>query len=92
MRPLLFLVGILVLIVPEVLRVYYIMPFPSSQEDLATDLRQVDIAYWLHTNIWWVRLVGLALIIRPCLHYISSTSSSWRTRCSCRWNTSRWRP
>lgn len=70
MRPLLFLAGILLLIVPEVLRVYYIMPFPGSQEDVATDLRQVDIAYWLHTNIWWVRLVGLALIIRPCLHYI----------------------
>lgn len=45
MRPLLFLAGILLLIVPEVLRVYYIMPFPGSQEDVATDLRQVDIAY-----------------------------------------------
>ncbi|MBK9288713.1 MAG: DUF3179 domain-containing protein [Flavobacteriales bacterium] len=70
MRPLLFLLGILLLLVPEILRVYYIMPFPGSQEDVATDLRQVDIAYWLHTNIWWVRLVGLALIIGPCLHYI----------------------
>jgi hypothetical protein len=70
MRPLLFLVGILVLIVPEVLRVYYIMPFPGSQEDVATDLRQVNIAYWLHLNIWWVRLIGLALVVVPCLHYI----------------------
>ena len=70
MRPLLFLLGILLLLVPEILRVYYIMPFPGSQEDVATDLRQVNIAYWLHTNIWWVRLIGLALIIGPCLHYI----------------------
>ncbi len=70
MRPLLFLAGILILIVPEILRVYYIMPFPGSQEDVATDLRQVDLAYWLHSNIWWLRLIGLALIIGPCLHYI----------------------
>lgn len=70
MRPLLFLLGILLLLVPEILRVYYIMPFPGSQEDVATDLRQVDIAYWLHTNIWWVRLIGLVLIIGPCLHYL----------------------
>jgi hypothetical protein len=65
MRPLLFLVGILLLIVPEILRVYYIMPFPGSQEDVATDLRQVNIAYWLHLNIWWVRLIGVALVAWP---------------------------
>lgn len=70
MRPLLFLAGILLLIVPEILRVYYIMPFPGSQEDVATDLRQVNIAYWLHTNIWWVRLIGLVLVVGPCLHFI----------------------
>lgn len=67
-----FLFGIAMLIVPEFLRVYFIMPFPGSQEDVATDLRQVDIAYWLHQNIWWVRLIGLALVIAPVFHY-------WRT-------------
>ncbi len=70
MRPLLFLLGVLLLLVPEFLRVYYIMPFPGSQEDVATDLRQVDIAYWLHTNIWWVRLIGLALLAGPFIHYL----------------------
>jgi hypothetical protein len=70
MRPLLFFIGVLVLLVPEILRVYYIMPFPGSQEDVATDLRQVDIAYWLHTNIWWVRLIGLALLMGPFIHYL----------------------
>ncbi|MBP7514643.1 MAG: DUF3179 domain-containing protein [Flavobacteriales bacterium] len=70
MRALLFLLGVLLLIVPEFLRVYYIMPFPGSQEDVATDLRQVNIAYWLHTNIWWVRLIGLALLIGPFIHYL----------------------
>ncbi len=65
-----FLLGLLLLIVPEVLRVYYIMPFPGSQEDVATDLRQVNIAYWLHHNVWWLRLLGLALVVGPSLHYL----------------------
>lgn len=68
MRPLLFSLGVLVLLVPEILRVYYIMPFPGSQEDVATDLRHVDMAYWLHTNIWWVQLIGLALLVDPFIH------------------------
>ena len=72
-----FLLGILLMIVPEVLRVYFIMPFPGSQEDpawagqvVATDLRQVTIAYWLHKNVWWLRLLGLALAARPALHHL----------------------
>ena len=77
MRALLFLLGALLLIVPEILRVYYIMPFPGSQEDVATDTRQVDIAYWLHTNIWWVRLIGLALLIGPFVYYMKN-SSVWK--------------
>jgi len=77
MRALLFLLGVLLLIVPEILRVYYIMPFPGSQEDVATDLRQVDIAYWLHTNIWWVRLIGLAILVGPFIHYLRK-GNGWK--------------
>lgn len=58
------------LLVPEILRVYYIMPFPGSQEDMPTDDRQVSIAYWLHNNIWWVRLIGLGFVIGPFVHYM----------------------
>lgn len=65
-----FCLGILLLTLPEILRVYYIMPFPHSQEDVATDLRQVNIAYWLHHNIWWVRLVGVASLVGPFIHYM----------------------
>lgn len=77
MRPLSLLTGLLLLIVPDVLRVYFIMPFPGSQEDpawagqvVATDLRQVDMAYWLHHHVWWLRLLGLALVVGPALHYL----------------------
>lgn len=74
MRALLFILGVLLLIIPEFLRVYYIMPFPGSQENVATDLRQVDMAYWLHTNIWWIRLVGLALVLEPFWHFMRKGS------------------
>lgn len=77
MRVLLFCLGILLITLPEILRVYYIMPFPGSQEDVATDLRQVNIAYWLHKNIWWVRLVGAALLIGPFVHYMKR-GGLWR--------------
>ena len=80
MRVAAFLLGTLLLVVPEILRVYYIMPFPGSQEDVATDLRQVNIAYWLHTNIWWVRLIGLALLLGPFLHYLRK--GNWWKRIS----------
>lgn len=70
MRTLAFLAGLLLLLVPEVLRVYFIMPFPGSQEDMATDLRQVDMAYWLHRNVSWLRLLGVALVAGPALHHL----------------------
>ncbi|MBK6753828.1 MAG: DUF3179 domain-containing protein [Flavobacteriales bacterium] len=70
MRAIQFLAGVLLLLVPEILRVYYIMPFPGSQEDVATDLRQVTIAHWLHNHIWWVRLIGLALLAGPFIFYL----------------------
>jgi len=44
------------------------MPFPGSQEGVATDLRQVDLAYWLHHHVWWLRLLGLAFVVGPALH------------------------
>ena len=77
MRAPLFLLGLFLLIVPEILRVYYIMPFPGSQEGVATDLRQVDIAYLLHTNIWWVRLIGLAILVGPFIHYLRK-GNGWK--------------
>ncbi|MBK6343819.1 MAG: DUF3179 domain-containing protein [Flavobacteriales bacterium] len=70
MRPQLFLTGILLLVVPEFLRVYFIMPFPGSQQDVPGDARQVEIAYWLHNHIWWLRMIGLALIAGPTVHYL----------------------
>src|ERR1041385_7955590 len=67
LRLLLFLVGLVVLVVPEFLKVYYIMPFPGSQED-----ETIRLAYMLHNNIWLFRLLGIALIAWPTWGYLRS--------------------
>src|SRR5690242_4345550 len=73
-RLLLFLAGIIILVVPEFLKVYYIMPFPGSQED-----ETIRVAYMLHNNIWWFRILGVALIAWPTWTYLRSGKiwTSW---------------
>ncbi|HEY3404234.1 MAG TPA: DUF3179 domain-containing (seleno)protein [Ohtaekwangia sp.] len=63
MKGLLFFIGILVLILAEVFKVYFIMPFPGSQQS-----NTVDLAYFLHTNIQWIRVVGILMIAYPVFH------------------------
>jgi hypothetical protein len=69
-----FIAGIALLLVLEVLRVYFIMPFPGSQRREA-----VDIAYFLHTNMFWLRTIGLLIIFFPVIHYywMGSRLSKW---------------
>ena len=60
MRILLLSVGLLFLIVIEILRVYFIMPFPGSQR-----AETIEVAYFIHNNIVWFRLIGLLLVAYP---------------------------
>lgn len=53
MKPLFFILSVLFLVLLEAARVYFIMPFPGSQRQ-----ETIDIAYWLHNNISWLRLIG----------------------------------
>jgi hypothetical protein len=62
MRTVLLIFGLLLLFAVEILRVYFIMPFPGSQQS-----NTIDIAYWLGRNILWLRILGLLLIIIPAL-------------------------
>ena len=48
---------LLVLFLAEIFRVYFVMPFSGSQRN-----ETVDIAYWLNTNIVWIRLLTLVVI------------------------------
>lgn len=58
-------VGLIFVFALEILRVYFIMPFPGSQRH-----DTVGFAYFLDRNIIWLRMVGLALVIWPLLFYL----------------------
>jgi hypothetical protein len=53
MKKLLLIICLLYLILLEIFRVYFIMPFPGSQRN-----ETIELAYWLHSNIGWMRLIG----------------------------------
>src|SRR5436190_21334150 len=59
-----FTAGIIILIAIEILKVYFIMPFPGSQES-----DTIDIAYFLHNNAIYLRLIGILLILFPSIYY-----------------------
>ena len=68
MKSFLLLSGFLLLILSEILRVYFIMPFPGSQK-----LDVVETAYWLDQNINWIRLILMVLLIYPLADVIRRT-------------------
>jgi len=65
MQRLLLIFGLLLLFAIEILRVYFIMPFPGSQK-----ADTIDLAYFIHRNRIWLRLLGLALVIVPLYRYL----------------------
>jgi Protein of unknown function (DUF3179) len=66
MSRLLFIIGILLLILTEILRVYFIMPFPGSQQS-----NTIDLAYFIDRYKWILRIVGLLLVARPAYRLFS---------------------
>ena len=75
-RSLQLLAGLLLLVALEVLRVYFIMPFPGSQRS-----ETIDVAYFLHHNIFYFRIIGLLIILFPAIHFLwlGTTLSKWLT-------------
>ena len=52
----LFTILVVVLFALEILRVYFIMPFPGSQRG-----GSLALAYFLNRWIWWIRIPGWAV-------------------------------
>lgn len=53
------------LFVPEILRIYFIMPFPGSQvED------SLAVAYFLHRYIVFFRIAGVVITVQPLYYYL----------------------
>src|ERR1700712_2990425 len=65
MKRLLFSLGALLLVGIEILRIYFIMPFPGSQQH-----ESLPFAYFIGRNIWLLRFIGLALLLWPVLSAI----------------------
>jgi hypothetical protein len=65
-KPLILILGLLFLISLEILKVYFIMPFPGSQQS-----DSISFAYFLHENIWWLRILGVVVIVGPLLNSLS---------------------
>lgn len=69
-RGLIFTVGWLLLVVPELLRIYFIMPFPGSQQ-----AETVSIAYFLHHFILVFRISGIVIVAVS--SYLLIARSKW---------------
>ncbi len=67
----LLIVGLLILFAAEILRVYFIMPFPGSQQK-----NTIDVAYWLNNNIFWIRIVAL-VVVAYALFFLFRRSRVW---------------
>ncbi|WP_153800152.1 DUF3179 domain-containing (seleno)protein [Foetidibacter luteolus] len=72
MKKFLFFAGFILLFAIEILRIYFIMPFPGSQK-----ANTIDGAYWIANNIVWVRLLAIAMMIPGLLHLFRH-SAKWK--------------
>jgi hypothetical protein len=71
-KSLLLIAGILLLIALEILRVYFIMPFPGSQR-----ANTIALAYFLDRNSIWLRIL-LLLFTLPAAFYFLIKGKGWQ--------------
>ncbi len=72
MKKFLLIAGLILLFAAEILRVYFIMPFPGSQK-----ANTIDIAYFIGRHIWWLRGIALLMIIYPAI-LIFKNAARWK--------------
>jgi hypothetical protein len=65
-KPLLLIIGLLLLLAVEILKVYFIMPFPGSQYK-----NTIAVAYFIDRYVWLLRLLGVILVFSPLVYYVS---------------------
>jgi hypothetical protein len=72
-RSWLLFTGLLLLFAIEILRVYFIMPFPGSQQS-----DTIGIAWFLDKNITWLRILGWLLALPLLLYFLRKGGGPWR--------------
>lgn len=60
-----WILGLLILVLTEFLRIYFIMPFPGSQK-----WDTVQLAYVLNQHAWFFRIFGLMFVLIPGIQLI----------------------
>ncbi|MBV9987527.1 MAG: DUF3179 domain-containing protein [Chitinophagaceae bacterium] len=73
MKTFLLITGFVLLFAVEILRVYFIMPFPGSQQT-----NTIDTAYWIARNIWWLRIVAVLLLAYPAWSLLRRPGLKWK--------------
>ena len=71
MKPLFYL-SLLALLIFEILKIYFIMPFPGSQA-----IDSIDLAYFLHSWRWAFRIILAAGILYGGYHTLKITRRKW---------------
>lgn len=72
MKKWLLVIAMLILFIAEILRVYFIMPFPGSQQ-----ADTINAAYFLHKNILYIRIAALLLILF-CIYQAFPKWKTWK--------------
>jgi hypothetical protein len=72
MRIVLFLTGTVLLIAVEILKVYFIIPFPHSQA-----AGYLGLTYFINMHIWWLRIAGFIIVAYP-LWQLLYKSRAWQ--------------
>lgn len=72
-----FIGTVLLLILLEAARVYFIMPFPGSQLDDAANVSRVEVAYRIHQNIGWMRVLGLLALFITAVRFVRAWPTRW---------------
>ncbi|MET0637425.1 MAG: DUF3179 domain-containing (seleno)protein [Chitinophagaceae bacterium] len=72
MRKFILVAGLILLFAVEILRVYFIMPFPGSQK-----ADTIGFAYWLGRNIIWLRILLAVILIYPVV-YALRNNRRWK--------------
>lgn len=69
MKKITLILLLIVVFAIEILRVYFIMPFPGSQQQAS-----IDFAYWIDHNILWLRMGCWLIIAYLVLSIVKETS------------------
>jgi hypothetical protein len=73
MKKYLIVIGFLLLIIFECLRVYLIMPMPGSQRN-----NSIALAYFLGSNKNLIRLIGYLFILYPIFSILKTGTKKWK--------------